>query len=160
VGELDDVYLYTIDDLQQVVDDNINRRSAAAREAEPEIEAAVDEFVRWMNGSRAADSLQLLRQEAHGHSQELVERALRKLEAGHDPRAVLEQLSSTLTNRILHAPSKHLREAAEQDDLDLITTINQIYSPIRDGESDAKSQVSEGPFGEEGTTRDRAGGSR
>jgi len=135
VGKLDDVYLYTIDDLQQVVDDNLDRRSSAAREAEPEIEAAAEEFIRWMNGTRAADSLQLLRQEAHSHSRELVDRALRKLEAGHEPRAVLEQLSSTLTNRILHAPSKHLREAAEQDDLDLIATINQIYSSDRAGGS-------------------------
>ena len=129
VEKLDDVYLYTIDDLQQVVDENLEQRNSAALEAEPEIEAAVGDFVRWMNGARAADSLQLMRQCAHEHRLELVDRAIRRLQAGHDPRAVLEQLSSTLTNRILHAPSKHLREAAEEDDLDMIAMINRIYAP-------------------------------
>lgn len=129
VESLDDVYLYTIDDLQQVVDENLEQRSTAARAAEPDIEAAVDEFIRWMHGARAADSLQLMRESAHVHSRELVERAMRRLEAGHDPKAVLEQLGSTLTNRILHAPSKHLRQAAEQNELDTIATINRIFAP-------------------------------
>ena len=129
VAELDDVYLYTIDDLQQVVDDNLGKRSEAAREAVPIVEEAADAFIRWLNGSRAADSLQLMREAAHGHSRELVERALRRLEAGHDPKSVLEQMGATLANRILHAPSKHLRQAAEQDDLDLLAAINQIFAP-------------------------------
>ena len=129
VEALDDVYLFTIDDLQNVVDKNLENRSQAARDAEPEIDAAVDEFVRWLNGTRAGDSLQLLRESAHEHKLELVDRALRRLHAGHDPKAVLEQLSSTLTNRILHAPSRHLRQAVEQDDLEMISMINRIYSP-------------------------------
>ncbi len=129
VDKLDDVYLYTIDDLQQVVDENLEHRNREARKAEPEIDAAVEEFIRWMNGNRASDSLQLLRESAHIHGQELVGRAMRRLEAGHDPRAVLEQLSSTLANRILHAPSKNLRQAVEQDDIEMISMINRIYAP-------------------------------
>lgn len=135
VEKLDDVYLYTIDDLQQVVDENLDKRHSAAAAAEPDIDVAVAEFIRWMNGSRAANALQLMRENAHDHSRELVERALRRLEAGHEPKAVLEQLGSTLTNRILHAPSKHLRQAAEQDDLDMIATINRIYAPPEEPES-------------------------
>lgn len=137
VEQFDDVYLYTIDDLQRVVDDNLDKRTSAARAAQPEVDAAVEEFIRWTNGARAADSLQLMRESAHGHSRELVERALRRLEAGHDPKAVLEQLGSTLTNRILHAPSKHLRLAAEHNDLDIITTINRIYAPVEKDEANA-----------------------
>lgn len=133
VNKLDDVYLYSIDDLQQVVDENLDKRNSAARAAEPDIDAAVDAFIRWMKGSRAADSLQLMRKSGHEHSRELVERALRRLESGHDPRAVLEQLGSTLTNRILHAPSRHLRQAAEQDDIEVLATINRIYAPLAEG---------------------------
>lgn len=129
VQALDDVYLYTIDDLQQVVDENLRKRSSAARAAESDVEAATEEFIRWMNGSRAADALQLMRESAHKHSRELAERALRRLKAGHDPEAVLEQMGNTLTNRILHAPSKFLRQAAEQDDLEVIATINRIFGP-------------------------------
>ncbi len=138
VDKLDDVYLYTIDDLQQVVDENLLKRSNAAEAVEPEVEAAVASFIRWMNGKRATDSLQTLRENAHVHSRELVDRAMRRLEAGHDPRSVLEQLGNTLTNRILHAPLKHLREAAEHDDLDMIATINRIYAPLTDGETEPR----------------------
>ena len=138
VDQLDDVYLYTIDNLQTVVDENLEQRSKAALDAEPEIEAAVGEFVRWWNGARAADSMQLLRESAHEHKLELVDRALRRLEAGHDPKAVLEQLSSTLTNRILHAPSQHLRQAAEQDDLEMLSMINRLYSPSNGNSEEEK----------------------
>jgi glutamyl-tRNA reductase len=143
VDKLDDVYLYTIDDLQQVVDENLEHRNTAARKAVPEIDAAVEDFIRWMNGTRATDSLQLLRESAHGHGRELVLRAMRRLEAGHDPKAVLEQFSSTLTNRILHAPSKHLRQAAELDDIEMITMINRIYSPESDNASNPVKQDNE-----------------
>lgn len=159
VGDLDDVYLYTIDDLQQVVDENLENRSSAARAAETDVEESVNEFVRWMNGTRAADALQLMRVSAHDHSRELVERAMRRLQAGHDPKAVLEQLGSTLTNRILHAPTKHLRQAAERNDLEAIATINRIFEP----EGDAGSKAEAGS--EDVDSRDerqggRAGGSK
>lgn len=152
VESLDDVYLYTIDDLQQVVDENLEQRNTAARAAEPEVEAAVDRFIRWMNGARAADSLQLMRETAHGHSRELVERAMRRLEAGHDPKAVLEQLGTTLTNRILHAPSKHLRQAAEQNELEIIATINRIYAPEDDPGAAPADDGEQAPSPEQATS--------
>jgi glutamyl-tRNA reductase len=146
VEELDDVYLYTIDDLQQVVNENLQQRNLAAQAAEPEVDAAVDDFIRWMKGSRAVDTLQLMRERAHQHSRDLVDRAMRRLHAGHDPQAVLEQLGTTLTNRILHAPSKHLRHAAEQNDLELIASIHRIYTP--EGGDDEDPEVSDVENGE------------
>ncbi len=160
VQKLDDVYLYSIDDLQQVVDENLDKRNSAARAAEPNIDAAVDEFIRWMKGSRAADSLQLMRKSGHEHSRELVERALRRLEAGHDPKAVLEQLGSTLTNRILHAPSRHLREAAEQDDIDMLATINRIYAPLADEAGGDGSDHDENGAEPKGPGLSESGGTR
>jgi len=129
VSSLKDVYLYTIDDLQQVVDENMHQRSLAAKSALSDVDAAVNEFMRWMYGLRAARSLKRIRQQSHDHEKELTEKALRRLLAGQDPAEVIRQLASTLTNRILHLPSKRLRELAESQDYELLKAADRIFRP-------------------------------
>jgi len=127
VSSLKDVYLYTIDDLQQVVDENMNQRSKAAESALVDVDTAVTDFMRWLYGLRAARSLKRIRQQSHDHEKELTERALRKLQAGQDPTEVIQQLASTLTNRILHLPSKRVREAAESQDYEILKAADRIF---------------------------------
>ena len=127
VSKLKDVYLYTIDDLQQVVDENMQQRNAAARSASTEVEKAVAGFMRWLSGIRAARTLRRIREQSHEFEQDLTQRALRKLEAGQDASEVLEQLASTLTNKILHLPSKRLREAAETQDYEVLKAADRIF---------------------------------
>jgi glutamyl-tRNA reductase len=129
VSSLKDVYLYTIDDLQQVVDENMQQRSKAAQSAQSDVDAAVDDFMRWMYGLRAARSLKRIRQQSHEHERDLSEKALRKLRAGQDPVEVVQQLASTLTNRILHLPTKRLRELAESQDYELLKAADRIFRP-------------------------------
>ena len=129
VASLRDVYLYTIDDLQQVVDENMQHRSKAAESASSDVDTAVDDFMRWMYGLRAARSLKRMRQQSHDHEKELTEKALRKLRAGQDPAEVVQQLASTLTNRILHLPSKRLREVAESQDYEILKAADRIFRP-------------------------------
>jgi glutamyl-tRNA reductase len=129
VSTLKDVYLYTIDDLQQVVDENMQQRSKAAQSAQSDVDAAVDDFMRWMYGLRAARSLKRIRQQSHDHETDLTEKALRKLRAGQDPVEVVRQLASTLTNRILHLPTKRLRELAESQDYELLKAADRIFRP-------------------------------
>ncbi len=129
VSGLKDVYLYTIDDLQQVVDENMQQRSNAAQSAQSDVDAAVDDFMRWMYGLRAARSLKRIRQQSHDHERDLTEKALRKLRAGQDPVEVVQQLASTLTNRILHLPTKRLRELAESQDYELLKAADRIFRP-------------------------------
>lgn len=129
VSGLKDVYLYTIDDLQQVVDENMQQRSKAAQSAQSDVDAAVDDFMRWMYGLRAARSLKRIRQQSHEHERDLSEKALRKLRAGQDPVEVVQQLASTLTNRILHLPTKRLRELAESQDYELLKAADRIFRP-------------------------------
>ena len=129
VSSLKDVYLYTIDDLQQVVDENMHQRSLAAESAQSDVNAAVDEFMRWMYGLRAARSLKRIRQQAHDHEQDLTEKALRRIRAGQDPAEVIGQMANTLTNRILHLPSKRLRELAESQDYELLKAADRIFRP-------------------------------
>ena len=129
VSDLKDVYLYTIDDLQRVVDENMQQRSKAAQSAQSDVDAAVAEFMRWMYGLRAARSLKRIRQQSHEHERDLSEKALRKLRAGQDPVEVVQQLASTLTNRILHLPTKRLRELAESQDYELLKAADRIFRP-------------------------------
>jgi len=127
VSNLRDVYLYTIDDLQQVVDENMNQRSKAAESALASVDTAVHDFMRWLYGLRAARSLKRMRQASHDHEQALTEKALKRLRAGHDPEEVIQQLANTLTNRILHQPSKRLREAAENQDYEILKAVDRIF---------------------------------
>lgn len=127
ISKLKDVYLYTIDDLQQVVDENMEQRNAAARSASSDVDDAVSGFMRWLSGIRAARTLKRIRDQSHDFEQDLTERALRKLEAGQNPAHVLEQLAKTLTNKILHLPSKRLREAAENRDYEVLKAADRIF---------------------------------
>jgi len=127
VSKLRDVYLYTIDDLQQVVDENMQQRNAAAKSATADVEESVTAFMRWLSGIRAARTLKRIRDQSHEFEKDLTERALRRLEAGQDAADVLEQLASTLTNKILHLPSKRLREAAESQDYEVLKAADRIF---------------------------------
>jgi glutamyl-tRNA reductase len=129
VGKLGDVFLYTIDDLQKVVDKNLTKRSEAAEAASGDIDESVDEFMRWLNSARAVVYLKNLHKHARMNSDELVGRALRKIKAGRDPELVVTQLANTLTKRILHLPSTRLRQAAEEQDDELLRVANRLFEP-------------------------------
>ena len=136
VGRLKDVYLYTIDDLQQVVDENLQQRAEAAQAAQQDVDESVGAFMRWLYGIRAARTLKRIREQSHEFEQDLTERALNRLRSGQDPEAVLQQMASTLTNKILHLPSKHLREAAEQQDYDVLKAADRIFRLDDEAERD------------------------
>jgi glutamyl-tRNA reductase len=127
VTNLKDVYLYTIDDLQQVVDENLQQRNEAAEQAQGDVEEAVAAFMRWLYGIRAGRTLKRIRDQSHLFEQELTERALRRLQAGQEPQDVLQQMAATLTNKILHLPSKRLREAAEDRDYEVLKAADRIF---------------------------------
>jgi len=127
IVRLKDVYLYTIDDLQQVVDENMAQRSEAAAAALKDVDDAVGAFMRWLYGIRAGRTLQRIREQSHEHERELTERALRRLQAGQEPAEVLQQMAATLTNKILHLPSKRLREAAEARDYEVLQAADRIF---------------------------------
>ena len=129
VGKLGNVYLYTIDDLQKVVDKNLSKRSEAAEAATGDVTESVEEFMRWLNSARAAVYLQKLHKHARMNSEELVKKALRRIKAGKDPEQVVTQLANQLTKRILHLPSTRLRQAAEEQDDELLRVANRLFEP-------------------------------
>jgi len=133
VAELEDVYLFTLDDLQSVVDENMENRRQAAREADRMIAAEVDRFELQLRTRSAAPTIRRLRDEAERTRQQTLEQARRMLAAGRGTDEVLEFLAATLTNRLIHAPSQRLREAAESGDERIIGAISEIYRLDRDG---------------------------
>jgi glutamyl-tRNA reductase len=132
VAELEDVYLYTIDDLRHVVDENVKARQDEAAAARRIVDAEVAEFMSALKVRDAVPAIRELRGRAEAARDEALEEARRLLAAGHPPERVLEQLASTLTNRLLHAPSAALREAAEAGDATLAAAAARLFGSERD----------------------------
>jgi glutamyl-tRNA reductase len=109
-GELDDVYLYTVDDLGGIVAANLDSRRSAVVQAEAIIETQVGHFMHWMQLREAVPLIRQLREQAEEMRRQELERALRALARGDDPATVLDSLSHGLTNKLLHAPTQALKK--------------------------------------------------
>lgn len=109
VGELDDVFLYTVDDLAQVVASGIESRQSAVVQAEAIIETQVENFLQWMASRDAVPLIRGLRDVAERTRRHELEHAIKRLAGGEAPEKVLEQLSLRLTNKFLHAPTQALQ---------------------------------------------------
>lgn len=126
VGKLDDVYLYTIDDLREVIEDNLRSRQDAATQAEHIVETQARQFVGWVQSLDAVSSIRSLRERGERHRDEILQRAKRRLAAGEDPDSALEYLANTLTNTLLHAPTRGLRELAATGETSRLDTAQQL----------------------------------
>jgi glutamyl-tRNA reductase len=109
-GELDDVFLYTVDDLGEIVSANLDTRRSAVVQAEAIIETQVGQFMDWMQLRDNVPLIRQLRDQAEELRRYELERALRALARGDDPAAVLDALSQGLTNKLLHAPTQALKK--------------------------------------------------
>lgn len=127
VSELDDVYLYTIDDLKGVIEENLESRQAAAREAETIIEGQVVEFMRWVRSLDSLPTVRALRTAAEALRDAEFERAKRALNRGEPAEQVLLRFAHTLTNKFMHGPSSALREADAEGDADLIGAARALF---------------------------------
>jgi glutamyl-tRNA reductase len=132
VAELEDVYLFSIDDLQQLVDENIQQREVAAGGARLLINEEVARFLAESRAQDAGPAIRALRQQAEGIRQQTVEQARRMLAAGKSTDEVLDYLANTLTNRLLHAPTQALRQASELADLALAETVTRLLTEERE----------------------------
>ena len=116
VAEMDDVFLYTIDDLVGLVRDGLDARSSAVEQAEAIIESQVGNFLHWMKSRDVVPLIRQLRDSAEEARRHEVERALKALSRGEDPKTVLEALSHGITNKLLHAPTRALHHGDEGDE--------------------------------------------
>ncbi|RAO77332.1 glutamyl-tRNA reductase [Dyella jiangningensis] len=137
VGELDDVFLYGIDDLRQVIDDNRRLREAAAREADAIIDLQVERYMAWRRALTVRNPAVDLRLHAEVYRDEVLEKARAMIARGKSPDEALAFLANTLTNKLLHHPSARLREAALSGDMDLLHAAGRLYGIVE------KPEVSE-----------------
>jgi glutamyl-tRNA reductase len=132
VAELEDVYLFSIDDLQQLVNENLQQREVAAGGAREMIAEEVSRFLAESRAQDAGPAIRALRQQADGIRQQTVEQARRMAASGKSTEEVIEFLANTLTNRLLHAPTQALRQAAELADLALAEAVTKLLTEERD----------------------------
>lgn len=127
VGELDDVFLYTVDDLQEIIQENIESRQEAAEQAREIIENQVDDFLNW---ERALDSVEVIRdirKNTESIANEILEKAQKQLSQGKSPEEAMAFLARTLTNKLLHQPSATLRQTGEESRHDLLDFARSLF---------------------------------
>ena len=127
VAELDDVFLYTVDDLQAIVQGNLDARRSELEQAEAIVETQVGQFMHWMQARESVPLIRALREQADDTRRQEVERALRLLQAGEDPKQVLESLSQGLTNKLMHAPTQALNEASAEERRTLAEMLSRLF---------------------------------
>jgi glutamyl-tRNA reductase len=131
VADLEDIYLFSIDDLQQLVDENRQSREQAAGGARLLIEEEVARFLVESRAKGAAPAIRALRQQADAIRIQTLEQARRLLAGGKPADDVLEYLANTLTNRLLHSPTQALRQASESADTVLAEALTRLASEER-----------------------------
>jgi glutamyl-tRNA reductase len=127
VAELDDVFLYTVDDLAGIVSANLDARRSAVEQAEAIIDSQVGQFMNWMRLRANVPLIRALRESAEAARRDEVARALRLLARGDDPAAVLEALSKGLTNKLMHGPTQALSESAGDEARLLADALARIF---------------------------------
>ena len=126
-GELDDVFLYTVDDLAEIVSANLDARRSAVEQAEAIIDTQVGQFMHWMQGRASVPLIRSLRERAEEARRHELERARRLLARGEDPAKVLEALSHGLANKLTHPPTQALHDVSDEERQALAETLARLY---------------------------------
>jgi len=127
VADLEDVFLYTVDDLQSIIAKNMENRRKAAVEAESIVNTQANSFMSWLRGLNTQDTVVSYRKQCLEERDQLLKRALLQLEGDKDPAAVVAELATKLTNKFMHAPTSALQSAAQGGELDKLIYLRDIF---------------------------------
>ncbi len=127
VGELADVYLYTVDDLQEIIQEGLKSRQEAAKKAEEIIDVQTLRFMGWLRAQAANTLIRMVREQAHQTAERELEKALRQLRAGQNPEEVVRRLAHGLTNKFLHIPSTQIRRAGSEGRVDFLMSAAELF---------------------------------
>jgi glutamyl-tRNA reductase len=127
VADLDDVYLYTLDNLASVVQEGISARAEAVADAEKIIDRRLIDFRDWLAKRRTVPVIQSLRSKAEQYRQAELARAQKLLAKGEDPLKVLEAFSLGLANKFLHHPMQALNKAEGDEREQLVQALDKLY---------------------------------
>jgi glutamyl-tRNA reductase len=127
VNDLNDIYLYSIDDLQQIISENLSTRQEAAAEAETLIEQAVYEFQQSSKSLEAVDILVKFRRKHDEIKNAELDKALKRLDKGDAPEQVIKSLANQLTNKIIHTPSVQMKQAKMEGREHILSAVDDLF---------------------------------
>ncbi|MDB4427476.1 glutamyl-tRNA reductase [Porticoccaceae bacterium] len=127
VETLDDVYLYTVDDLQEVIQGNLRARQTAADVAQVIIDQEADSWSRQQRSLAVVDTIRAFRDSVEKIRVEEVGKALLSLQRGQDSESVIETLARNLTNKLMHKPTTRLKQASEEGRDDTINATQDLF---------------------------------
>lgn len=128
VAQLEDVFLYTVDDLQDIISQNMESRRKEAEQAEVMVGTQSDSFMSWLRGLNTQDTVVAYRKKCLAHRDLLLEKALVQLKTDKSPEAVLAELATKLTNKFMHDPTSAFQSAAQGGELDKLVYLRDIYN--------------------------------
>ena len=127
VAELDDIYLYNVDDLKLVIEENLRSRQQAAKQAEEIIEVQVAHFSEWTRSLEAVPTLRAYREHAQALGKVAIDKANQQLDSGTPPKEVVEILTRNLINKLTHDPSVNLRSAVASGNTSLLDAVRTLF---------------------------------
>ncbi len=113
-GDIDGVYSYSVDDLQNIIQRNLAQRQQAAEQAEMIVDEECKAFFEWLKQQQSSDLIKRYRQDAEAIRQELLTKAMQAIHSGQDSEKILNELSYKLTNSLLHIPTQALQSMAKE----------------------------------------------
>jgi len=128
VGDLDDIYLYTVDDLQSVIEDNLKSRQDAAEQGELMINDEVENFMSWLRAQDQMDIIKRYRDKIGSIQNDTLEKAQKLLKNGSSPEDALQFLAHTLTNKLAHDATVAMNKAAHAGDSKLLEASNKLLN--------------------------------
>ncbi len=128
VSTLDDVYLYTVDDLQTVIEENKQSRQTAANQAEQMVTQEVSAYMDWLRAQGQLDLIREYRANSAELKDETLKKALKLLRNGKSPEDTLEFLAHTLTNKLSHTPTAAMNKAAHSGDTKLLEAARSLLN--------------------------------
>ena len=126
-GELDDVYLYTVDDLHGVIEENLRNREQAAQQAEEIIDTHVIHFMDWMHSLNTVSTIKAIRDQAATIQQDVLDSAIKRLNRGEDPELVMKEMARSLSNKLIHSPSSGLRNVGQENRDELLRAARILF---------------------------------
>jgi glutamyl-tRNA reductase len=127
VAQLSDVFLYSMDDIAEVVKDGMDARQGAVKEAEVIIDSGVSDFVHWMESREVVPTIRALRDHAERSRRNELDKAMKLLAKGESAEKVLEAMSSGLTNKFLHAPTHALNQVHGNERENFLEVVHRLY---------------------------------
>ncbi|WP_423896828.1 glutamyl-tRNA reductase [Candidatus Pelagadaptatus aseana] len=127
VADLEDVYLYSVDDLKEVIDENMRSRQEAAEKARQIVTEGAGQYLQELRALGSVNTIKAFRQKAESLRNQELQKAIKALESGAAPELVVQQLARGLTNKLLHAPTKRLKQAGAAGENELLEFSNQLF---------------------------------